>query len=501
MPPGPGARRAIFVSTVSVLAGGGAALAGSLLLRVLMARALEPGAFGLVLLAIAVVTPVGSIAGLGTNAALAQRVAERRARGDDEGARAVARRGELLAAASGLVTATLVAACAVPLARLLGQPGLERVLLAIAPVALGLAVGVAALGVARGFGDSAGRALVRDAGGGLLRVLGVGAVFLAGSPTPFGIAIGFSVGSLTAELLFLGYVWAKGWLSPALPVPSGPDFRSLRPYAATEVLSQSALWLDVVVLGALASPAAVGLYGVARGTTRVLGLVSQAAAHGYLPAASAACARGEEARLPALHVATRRFAFGVVWPVLAVCVLAPAPLLGLLFGAAYEAAAPALRLLALASFGASLFEHLDLLLIAERRPGDVLRTGIGSVATLALLLALLVPRFGGEGAAGALLGAGLVRGLLLCRSAFRSRPFRPFLPALTGPALLGASSLAAGALLFAVVQPAPAAALVLAAGTGAAASAVSLRAFLRHREPGSAVPASADPPDTGIAGA
>ena len=499
MPPGPGAHRAIFISTVSVLAGGGAALAGSLLLRILMARALEPGALGLVLLAIAVVTPVGSIAGLGTNAALAQRVAERRARGDDEGARAAARRGEILAAGSGFVAAALLAAFAVPLARLLGQPGLDRVLLAIAPVALGLAVGVAALGVARGFGDSAGRALVRDAGGGLLRVLGVGAVFLAGSPTPFGIAVGFAAGSLSAELLFLGYVGAKGWLSPASPVPSEPLLPSLRPYAANEVLSQSALWLDVVVLGALAPPAAVGLYGVARGTTRVLGLVSQAAAHGYLPAASAACARGEEARLPALHVATRRFAFGIVWPVLAVCVLAPAPLLGLLFGEAYEAAAPTLRLLALASFGASLFEYLDLLLIAERRPGDVLRTGLGSTATLVLLLALLVPRFGGEGAAGALLGAGLVRGLLLCRSAFRSRPFRPFLPALTGPALLGASSLAAGALLFSVVRPAPAAALVLAAGTGAAASAVSLHAFFRHREPGSAVPAPADPPDTGIA--
>ena len=500
MPPGPGARRAIFISTVSVLAGGGVALAGSLLLRVLMARALDPGSLGLVLLAIAVVTPVGSIAGLGTNAALAQRVAERRARGDEEGARATARRGELLAAASGSVASLLLAVLAVPLARLLGQPGLERVLLPVAPVVLGLAVGVAALGAARGFGDSVGRALVRDAGGGLFRVLGVGAVLLAGSPTPFGIAAGFAAGSFSAELLFLGYVASKGWLSPASPVRSAPPLPSLRPYAANEVLTQSALWLDVVVLGALAPPAVVGLYGVARGLTRVLGLVSQASAHGYLPAASAACARGEEALLPSLHVATRRFAFGLVWPVLAVCVLAPAPLLGLLFGRTYEAAAPTLRLLALASFGASLFEYFDLLLIAERRPLDVLRAGLVSVASLFLLLAALVPRFGGEGAAGALLGAGLLRGLLLYRSVFRSRPFRPFLPALAGLAALGVTSLAAGALLLAFVRPGPAASLLLAAGAGAAASAVSLRSFFRQREPGSATPSPDDPPDAGFDG-
>ena len=68
MPPGPGARRAILVSTVSVLAGGGAALLGSLVLRIVMARALDPGALGLVLLGIAIVTPIGSMAGLGTNA-------------------------------------------------------------------------------------------------------------------------------------------------------------------------------------------------------------------------------------------------------------------------------------------------------------------------------------------------------------------------------------------------------------------------------------------------
>ena len=486
MPTGPGARRAILVSTVSVLAGGAVALVGSLLLRVVMARALEPAGLGLVLLATALVTPLGAVAALGTNAALAQRIAERRARGDEDGARAVGRRGVLLATASGALAAALLAALALPLARLLGHPGLEGALLPIAPVALGLAVGVASLGVARGFGDSMGRALLREGGGGLLRLVGVGAALLAGRPTPFGIAVGFAAGSVVAELAFAGFVAAKGWLSPRSPVEAEPLLPALRPFAATEVLSQAFQWLDVVVLGALATPAAVGFYGVARGLTRVPDLVRQASAHGYLPEASAACARGEADRLPALHVATRRFAFALVWPVLAVCLLAPEPVVALLFGATYAPAAEALRLLALASFATSSFDYLELLLVAERRPADVVRAGLTGTAALFLLLGALVPPLGGSGAAFAVLGGGLARGVVLSRAAFRERSFAPFRPAVVEPLLAGLVTLATGALLLALLPATGVARALVAAACGAAGSGAVLVRFFRARETGAA---------------
>lgn len=483
MPSGPGARRAILVSTLSVLAGSGVALAGSLVVRVLMARALEPDALGLVLLGIAVVTPVGAIAGLGTNGAMAQRLAELRARGEEAAARRIGGKALLLVSASGLLAALLLAAFAGPLARLLHQPGVDHVLLPMAPVALGLAAGTAALGVSRGFGDSLGRALVRDAGGGLLRVAGVGAALLAGTPGSFAVAAGFAAGSLAAELLFVGYVARKGWLRRSSAASGGTvSLPDLRPFAANEALTQTALWLDVVVLGALAPAAAVGLYGVARGLTRVLDLVRQASSHGYLPSAASAVAEGDEPRLARLHVATRHLAFALVWPVLSVCLLAPGPLLVLLFGEDYAPAAGALRLLALASFLPSFFDFLDLLLVADRRPGDVLRASIAGAAVLVLLLFLLAGRLGGEGAALALLGAGLVRGLLLHRLAFRGRPSGPYLPAVAGPALGALFSIAAGGLLLALILPGPFGTLLVAAGTGAAASGASLRAFFRRRE-------------------
>ncbi len=100
------------------------------------------------------------------------------------------------------------------------------------------------------------------------------------------------------------------------------------------------------------------------------------------------------------------------------------------------------------------------------------------------LLAALVPPYGGEGAALALLGSSLLRGLLLHRFVFRSRSFRPFLPAVAGPALLAAASLGVGATILRVLHPAPLAALLLAATTGGAAAAIALLAFFGKRSGG-----------------
>ena len=271
---------------------------------------------------------------------------------------------------------------------------------------------------------------------------------------------------------------------PALARPRNLSFRSCAHTRRRRSSPRRRSGSNVVVLGALAPPVVVGLYGIARGLTRVLDLVRQASSHGYLPSASAAVARGEGDHIASLHVSTRRFAFALVWPILAVCLLAPAPLLGLLFGPAYEAAAPVLRLLALASFLSSFFDYLDLVLIAERRPGDVLRAGVASIAALVALLAALVPTYGGKGAALALLGSSLLRGLLLHRFVFRSRSFRPFLPAVAGPALLAAASLGVGATALRVLRPSPLAALLLAATTGGAAAAIALLAFFRKRAGG-----------------
>ena len=69
---------------------------------------------------------------------------------------------------------------------------------------MGLASGFAMVGVARGFGDYLGRPLIRDGGGGLLRLAAVGVAVMTHGGLR-GIAFGFMVGSLAGELGFIAY--------------------------------------------------------------------------------------------------------------------------------------------------------------------------------------------------------------------------------------------------------------------------------------------------------
>ncbi len=466
----PGAR--IAIPALSVLGGGLAALLSSLLVRVLMARTLSPNDVGVLLFAIAVVSAAGGIASLGTNAGLAHRVAERRARGDEAGARRTARTGLFLAATSGGVAFLLLA---------LAGPWLgtsAAAVLPLAPVALGLAAGTAVLGAARAFGDVAGRALLRDTGGGFLRLAGVGLATLA-APTPRNVALGYAAGCLLGELAFGLYGLGRGWFRSASGTP--PDRalpRTLRPFAGMEAVAQAATWVDVIVLGALAPPAVVGVYGVARSLPRVLEVVRQAASHGFLPAATEAGALAGPDAVGRLRVAARLFSLVLVWPLLAVCLVAPGEALAVLFGAAYAGAGTVLAILAVGSLVGTVLDDLDLGLVALGEAAATVRTTAAATAIGACALAVAVPLYGATGAAAASTAAVAIRGGLLLSTIGRRGRLAPWLRGLFRPLALGLLVVAATGLALRGLALPPLVGIAAALGGGVAASVLSLRAFL-----------------------
>ena len=333
------------LATLGVLLGSGAAVVSSFLVRFLLARRLAPEGFGLFTLAIGIATATAGSAALGLGAASARRVSLLRARGEAGAAAHAARSSLLVAAGSGAAGSVLLALLAPALARALGKPALAGPLIALAPAVLALAVGNAGLGIARAFGDVAGRALFRDGAGGVLRALGVIAALRAGAG-PAGAALGFAVGALGGELAFLLYGRGRGWLragtrtstpqdAPAASAASDRIVRELGPFAAMGVLYQAAQWFDVLLLGALAPALEVGLYGVARGLERVLELASEAGAHRFLPAATGAHHHDGASGLARVYRQTRRLMLALLWPPLLLCLLAPRELLSALFGAGY----------------------------------------------------------------------------------------------------------------------------------------------------------------------
>lgn len=472
-------------SAAGVLLGSGLAIASALGVRVVMARFLAPDDLGAVLLAVAVTSFVGMVASFGLRSATARRVAERLAVGRSAEAESAARTALGLAALSGLLAALVIPFLPLlPLGRLGALA--SSVLAGTAPAALGLSVGVAMWGIAQGHGDTRGRALFRDAGGSALRLAGVlVAALLSGGPVQF--ALGWGLGSLAGELSFVAYGARRGWLARGAPESSRLDrglLRSLPPFAGMTLINQMATWLDIVLLGALAPLAAVGVYGAAQGLSRVLGQVSDSASHRFLPLASAAVAAGDEAGLAAGFRRSRQLAFSYLWPALAPCLLCPQALVSVAFGAHYEVAGSALRLLAAGWLVRSLAGYTEEALVARGHAARVFAITLCSTLLIATLFLFWVPGWGALGAAAAVASGQALRGaagVALLGAPLRRAVLSPldFLRLLGAAAPALAVALALGALPAGAVPPAAALAAVGIAALFAASkpAGIALRRF------------------------
>ena len=335
-------------------------------------------------------------------------------------------------------------------------------------------MGLAAVGITRGFGRTAARALVRDGGGGALRAVAVAVAVAAGAGAPT-IGLAFAVAVVVSEGATLAWCSSRGWLTRLRASPARwdrPLAGGLRPFALLELLNQLGQWMDVIVLGVLAPPAVVGGYGIARSVTRALALLASAPTHAFLPAATQAVRRGDEARFARLYRRSRLTALALVWLPLGVCLLVPRFPVVLLAGEAYASAATSLRLLAAAVLVSALAGFMGQALLARGAERQVAAIETGALsASLALLLGL-VPVAGAEGAGWALLATELLRGATLVLLAVRQAPLRRLADHL--PAALVAA-LAVTACTSVVVQLAGEQSLV---GLGLAAAGSALGALL-----------------------
>jgi O-antigen/teichoic acid export membrane protein len=408
---------AVLRPSLAIFGGLFGALLGSVVGRALMARALRPEDLGAVLLAIACASGLGGAASLGMSSAAGRRIAALRARGDEDGARGAARTAATTALVCGALAGGALFLGAPLIARLLGGAENEASTLAaavraMAPVAGALPLGLAAVGISRGFGRAVGRSLIRDGGGGLLRVAAAACAVALGFGV-FGVAASFALAVVVAEGFFLLWCLGQGWLRMPRGPAAGRDrglLDGLRPFAVLELLNQVGQWMDIVVLGALAPAAAVGFFGVARSVQRALEMTLSAPSHAFLPAATDAVGRGDDALLARIYWRTRLVAFALLCLPLGLCLLVPELLIALLAGETYAPAAAILRLLALVALANGLVAFMDQTLVARGRERAVALLQAHSLAAGLVLLLVLVPPLGTTGAALALLGTSLLRG-------------------------------------------------------------------------------------------
>ncbi len=176
---------------------------------------------------------------------------------------------------------------------------------------------------------------------------------------------------------------------------------------------------DQILLGLLASEAALGVYAVAVNASEVLLYLPAATATALLPIAARTEAglRTEQALRAFRSAAVATAVAGVV-----AALLGP-PLLPVIFGAAFEASATSFLWLLPGALGFAAMVVFSNALVADSSPG---LSSVGPLVSLVVGIALdlvLIPRFGASGAAAAASAAFLAGGCAALAVFRRRNPF------------------------------------------------------------------------------
>lgn len=201
--------------------------------------------------------------------------------------------------------------------------------------------------------------------------------------------------------------------------PSIPMARSLLSYGRYKIVSNvgtiGTSWIDVLVIGAFLSPAAVGAYEVAWKIAGIVTVFSDALATSAFPQLSRDAERGALDRVEETFTRLVTPSLAVVIPAFFGTLVLAEEILGILFGSAYVAASLALVVLMAERVSSGVYRFVTRTLRALDAPNlDARAVSVGFLLNVVLNLAL-VPRFELIGAAVATTLAALAANTLSLR--------------------------------------------------------------------------------------
>ena len=248
--------------------------------------------------------------------------------------------------------------------------------------------------------------------GALLRPLAMAfllfAAFLAG--IRIGAPTAMALNSITALGALALTSW---WLSSRLPEGGGTQPRansrgwlaSTIPLALSDAAFSLQQQLSLLVLGAVAAPAEVGLFRVSIATIAVINVPFSVVTLVVLPMFSRLHTEGNYGRLQKLVTATALIRFAGVLLLALPFLFAAGPLLGFVFGSGYAPAADTIRILAVGAIVTAAFGPNAALLNMTGHERRVTRAVSLALFVNIAVIAVLAPRWGTEGSA-----AGVVAG-------------------------------------------------------------------------------------------
>lgn len=394
----PRTRAGLGAAAVANLVGGALGAVVNLVLAALVGRHLGTEGSGVYFLVVAVFLIVANSAELGADTGLVRFVAASRAVGRPEDVGRIVRTAVLPV----LVGGALVTVVGIPWALAVAPDGLApAVVVAAVPLTALASLTALALGVTRGVGDALAFPLVQNVLLPAGRMVAVGVAVLAGWGVSEVVAawlLPVPLVLVVATALAARHV-ARGSLRRGAVERGYPGFwRFSAARGATACVEIVLEWVDVVIVGIFASPAEAGVYAVVTRCARAGEVVQQAARIAVGPAISAASALGDTALVGRLYGVVTAAMVWAAWPFYAVLAVFAEPVLSI-FGSGFDSGATSLRVLALAMAVATAAGAVQSVLLMAGRSSWQLADKSGALLLNLLLLVLLVPPFGIEGAA------------------------------------------------------------------------------------------------------
>jgi O-antigen/teichoic acid export membrane protein len=291
-----------------------------------------------------------------------------------------------------------------------------------------------------------------------LRLLAVGLVIAFGGGLVsfgFGLPIASLLGLLLYAFYFVRLLWREGYLAQLrrdrLELPVGEVLGFALPLISATVVWHAIDSSNVLLLGALGTPADVAAYQAVVPLARINQVVGATFATLYIPMAARLFARDDRAGTTQLYWQTALWMLLLCFPIFALTFAFARPLTTLIYGERYLDSAPVLALLALGYFFQTAIGFNNLTLRVHKHLGFLMLTDLGAVTTQIGLSLLLLPHFGAVGAALAtlitLVGHALLMQAGLRRYNIANGPGRGALPIYGATALLALLLAGAGWLL------------------------------------------------------
>lgn len=396
-------------ASIRTLAKGGSVLFAGIVLELgisflatlIIARVLGPVGFGAVSLGRTTMTLVSTLLLVGLDTGIGRYLP----RGDGEGYR----RGVLVSAAQIALPLSigggLLLSLSAPLlaTTVFSDPSLTPVLRVFGVAVPFAAVMKLAIGTVQGSQKALPKVLVRNVSQPLTRFLGIAAVLalVSGAGRVVGIAWAY----------VLAYAVAAGvgvyFLARLTPLFSGGSYEPMRrellafsaPLALTMVMTVLLSDLDTVMLGALGTTGAVGVYNVVYPLAELLVVALSSFAFVFMPILSELDAEGARGEMRRIYQVIAKWVAVATLPVFLLFLVFPETVIGLTFGPAYRDGSLALSVLAVGFFVHATAGLNVNALTAIGRTRIVLYDNVTVTALNAGLNLLLIPRYSFLGAA------------------------------------------------------------------------------------------------------